>query len=134
MLKNIIFLPYQPRFRLPEILASADVSLVSIYSGLSSESIPSKTYPIMASGRPVLAIVDKNSDIWKLIDISHAGICIEPNDANIISETIQYLERSPRKCNALGWNGREYVSNYHSRKTAAERFNLLIMELGGAGE
>ena len=54
-LTNVRFLPFQPRPRLPEVLATADVSLVTLQHGIGSGSLPSKTFSIFASGRPLLS-------------------------------------------------------------------------------
>jgi hypothetical protein len=39
------------------------------------ESVPSKTYSIMAAGLPVIATIDRNSEIGKLINDSDCGVC-----------------------------------------------------------
>src|SRR5690606_10832337 len=54
-LENVTFLPYQPRERMPEVIASADVSLVILEPEKSKTTIQSKTYEIMAMARPNLA-------------------------------------------------------------------------------
>jgi colanic acid biosynthesis glycosyl transferase WcaI len=40
-LTNVQFLPFQPRARLPEVLATADTSLVTLRHGVGSGSLPS---------------------------------------------------------------------------------------------
>jgi colanic acid biosynthesis glycosyl transferase WcaI len=59
---NVRFLPFQPRDRLPEVLASADISLVTLRKGIGTGSLPSKTFSILASGRPAIASVDEQSE------------------------------------------------------------------------
>ena len=58
-LPNVRFLTTQPPEVLPEMLAAADVSLVTLDHRLGQLNVPSKTYNIMASGRPVLASVQR---------------------------------------------------------------------------
>lgn len=79
-LQNVMFLPFQPRNRLPEVLASADISLVSLQRGLGSGSLPSKMYSIFASGRPMILCVDEKSDPWKLLEQAQAGLCVPPEN------------------------------------------------------
>jgi len=43
-LRNVQFLPFQSRDRLPEVLASAGVSLVILRRGIGRDSLPSKTF------------------------------------------------------------------------------------------
>ena len=52
-LGNVRFLPFQPREAVPEMYASADVCLVTLLGDIGNESVPSKAYTIMSSGRPM---------------------------------------------------------------------------------
>ena len=67
-LDNLRFVPMQPRERLPEVLAAADVHLVPLRSGLARSSVPSKLYSILAAGRPVLASVDAGTEVATTIE------------------------------------------------------------------
>lgn len=66
-LRNVQFVPFQPRDRLPEVLGSADVSLVILRKRIGTGSLPSKTFSILASGRPIIASIDQQSETWDLI-------------------------------------------------------------------
>ncbi len=94
-LQNVKFLHYQPRERLPEVLASADISLVSLQHGIGSGSLPSKTYSIFASGRPLLISVDEGSEPWRLVEQAGAGLCIPPENPTSLSAAILYLKHTP---------------------------------------
>ena len=54
-LANVRFSGYQPHARVPEVLATADIHLVPLRAGLGRVSVPSKTYSILAAGRPVMS-------------------------------------------------------------------------------
>ncbi len=77
-LPNVRFVPMQPIERLPELLAAADVHVVPLKAGLSRSSVPSKTYSIMAAGRPVLASVDEGSEVQRIVETAGAGIAVPP--------------------------------------------------------
>ena len=51
-LRNVRFLPYQPRERLAESLSSADVHVVGLAAGLAGYVVPSRLYGILAVGVP----------------------------------------------------------------------------------
>jgi colanic acid biosynthesis glycosyl transferase WcaI len=97
-LGNVKFLPFQPRSRLPEILATADVSLITLKRGIGTASLPSKSFSILASGRPILASVDEDSDTWELVQRSEAGICVPPEDPQALAAAIRYLKDTPSLC------------------------------------
>jgi len=133
-LSNVQFIPYQPRERMPEIWASADVSLVCLKKGVGFGALPSKTYSILASGRPVVVSVDQGSDTWQLIEQAEAGICVPPENATEIAAAIQTLEKDKVLCKRLGEKGRDYALRNHSPGAAAEQFERLLKEsLEGTG-
>jgi colanic acid biosynthesis glycosyl transferase WcaI len=121
-LRNIVLLPFQPRERLPEILATADISLISLRSGLLDGSIPSKTFPLLASGRPILAAVDPGCGIWSLMEISGAGMCVSPVDKRRIAEKIIQLKSDSELRDQLGRKAREFAVANYDRLSACKAF------------
>jgi len=126
-LGNVRFLPFQPRNRLPEVLATADVSLVTLKKGVGAASLPSKSFSILASGRPILASVDEGSDTWNLVKRSQAGICVPPEDPGAIARAILELKKDNRLRENFGKKGRDYALQYHSPQAAAVKFEQLLL-------
>jgi colanic acid biosynthesis glycosyl transferase WcaI len=125
-LANVTFLPFQPRPRLPEVLASADLSLVSLQKGITTGSLPSKSFSILSSGRPILASVDEDSDMARLVERSGAGITVPPERPELLAEAVIKLKQDPAACHQMGVRGREYVEKYHSPESAAAFFEELL--------
>ncbi len=133
-LNNVRFLPLQPRERLPEVLASADLSLVVLKRGIGSSSLPSKTFPILSSARPVLACVDENSETWNLVERSKAGLCVLPENPEAIARAILSLKEDSARRELMGKNGRIWAEKHHSSQAAAKRFELLFSNVIGGGK
>jgi colanic acid biosynthesis glycosyl transferase WcaI len=125
-LPNVQFISYQPRECMPEVLAAADASLVALARGSGFEALPSKTYSILASGRPVIVSVDPGSDAWDLVDRSEAGLCIPPESPEELVGAILRLYHDSLLRESLGRHGREYVLRNHSPEHAAEAFERLL--------
>jgi colanic acid biosynthesis glycosyl transferase WcaI len=125
-LTNIQYIPFQPREELPLVLASANISLISLKSGVSNDSVPSKFYSILASARPLIAMVDRGSDTWQLVEGAACGVCVEPGDPRQLATAILELYRDEAARMAMGRNGRAYVIKNHSRIAAAKEFHTLI--------
>lgn len=123
---NVRFLPFQPRSRLPEVLAMANISLITLKKGIGAVSLPSKCFSILASGRPLLASVDEGSDTWNLVQRSQAGICVPPEDPGAIAKAIIDLKSDEHLRESFGKNGRKYALQYHSTQAAAEKFEQLF--------
>jgi colanic acid biosynthesis glycosyl transferase WcaI len=126
-LENVKFIPFQPRQQLPEVLASADVSLVSLQRGIGVGSLPSKTYSILASGRPIIASVDENSETWNLIQRADAGLCVSPEDPTALVDAILTLKNDPALRERLGFNGRNYAEREHSPQCGTVKIQELLM-------
>jgi colanic acid biosynthesis glycosyl transferase WcaI len=127
-LNNIVFLPFQPRVCLPEIMASADVSLVCLRKMIGTDSMPSKIFSILASGRPVLASIDENSEAWNLILRANAGLCVPPEDPVRLAEAILKLKQNAGLRADLGNSGRSWAVAHHSPEAAAENFENLLLQ------
>ena len=130
-LANVKFLPFQPRPRLPEVLASADLSLVTLKKGITTGSLPSKSFSILSSGRPILASVDGDSDMARLVERSHGGLNVPPEEPHLLAEAILSLKGNPDACRQMGVRGREYVEKYHSPESAATFFEELLQKASG---
>jgi colanic acid biosynthesis glycosyl transferase WcaI len=130
-LSNVRFLPIQPRERLTEMLASSDVSLVVMKQGIGSGSLPSKTFSIFASSRPVLASVDENSDVWNLVQASQAGLCVPSKDPAALAQAILWLKDASVRRTQMGWNGRAWAEKYHSPQAAATLFGSIFQTISG---
>lgn len=127
-LHNLIFLPFQPRTRLPEVLAAADVSLVILRQGMGFNSLPSKTLSILASGRPMVVSIDPGSDTWSLVERSESGICVPPEDPERLAEAIRTLKRDETLRDKMGRSGRQYALLHHSVQSAAQAFEEIMVE------
>lgn len=127
-MENVVFIPFQPHVRLPEILSSANIMLVILNRGIGSDSLPSKIFTSLAIGRPILASIDPDSEAWRLIKQYEAGICIPPEDPKKIAESILILANDESLSRRLGNNGRKTAEKFHSARTAAEKFEELFVK------
>jgi glycosyltransferase involved in cell wall biosynthesis len=87
-LSNLRFLDRCPKSEMPEIVASLDVSLVTL-SGRFPGTMPSKVYEALASSTP--PIVAKGCEAEPLVTRYDAGRCYEPGDAAELADQIAAL-------------------------------------------
>jgi colanic acid biosynthesis glycosyl transferase WcaI len=125
-LDNVAFAPYQPRERMPDVLASADACLVILTPDKSKTTIQSKTYEIMAMQRPIIASVDPDGDNWKLIAEAGAGLWARPGDPAALAEKVSLLCEKRDIGIRLGQNGRRYVEKHNTLEIAGEMYQALL--------
>lgn len=127
-LTNVRFIPFQPFSRVAEVLATADVALLSLQSSIASSSIPSKTFSYLASGRPIIGILDPQSDAADLIRRSGGGMVIAPDQIDALEDVLLEWYRSPELYSEMGAKGRDYVLQYHTSPYAAEQVEALLQD------
>jgi colanic acid biosynthesis glycosyl transferase WcaI len=128
-LANVLFLPYQPREAFAEMLAAADVSLVTLNTGSYLTSLPSKTFNIMASARPILAVVPQASDIAHLVNEARCGVILPPGHPALLAEEIRKLQRAGALLAELGQNGRLCLETRFSRARCVGMVEDMLLTL-----
>ncbi len=128
-LENVVFFPFQPREVVPQIYAMADVCLVTLKKEIVVESVPSKTYTILASGRPLIATVDPGTEVWNLVNQTRCGVCIEPENADELAKEVIGFYRNPDAANEMGVRGREYAVANCSRMVAASQYHAVVKRI-----
>ncbi len=128
-LTNVQFRPFQPREDVPQVYGLADVCLVSLKKDVVAESVPSKTYTIMACGRPIIAVVNRTSEAATLITDAECGLCIEPGDASGLAEAVLELNRNMGLRVHMEAHGRFTAINRYGRQVAADLYQQMILNV-----
>lgn len=128
-LPNVTFMDYQPHERLNEVLAAGDIHLIPLQKGLSSVSVPSKLYSILAAGRPILASVDLGSEIDLVISRSGAGRTAAAGDTAEFIATLAALVDDRHGREAAGLEARRFAEEWLSTAAVAESYYDLFLEL-----
>jgi colanic acid biosynthesis glycosyl transferase WcaI len=128
-LENVRFLPFQPVEDLPYLRAASDIQ-VSLYKPHSARySMPSKVYEIMSSRRPLLASADRDSDIWRLVETTNCGICVEPENDRLLADAIIRLYDDEGLREAMGKRGRATAESQFSLATVTQKYLSLFEHL-----
>lgn len=128
-LKNILFLPYQPRELFPEMLAAADLNLVTLAPSAALSSLPSKTFSAMASARPILAVAPAQSEIAQIVQKAGCGWNVPPGSPEILSQTIVQWKTQESLLQKMGLNGRAYFEQYHTRQYCVDAYEKMLLRL-----
>lgn len=128
-LPNLRFVDMQPRERLPEVLAAADLHVVPLKRGLARSSVPSKLYSILAAGRPVVASVDPGTEVATTIERAGAGISVPPEDLEAFAAALDELIDDPARRDAMGRSGRAFVEGWVSPAAVGAAYERLFEEV-----
>jgi colanic acid biosynthesis glycosyl transferase WcaI len=129
-LSNVRFSDYQPKERVPEVLATGDIHVVPLKKGLGRVSVPSKTYSILAAGRPVLAAIDPGTEVPRMLLASGGGVEVPPDDLQAFVAALHELLTDLEAAEAMGAAGRRWVQNEASPGSVAAAYERLVRSLG----
>lgn len=127
-LSNVSFLPFQPKERLTESFASADVFLVSLQEGLAGYIVPSKLYGILAAGRPYVAAVESSCEVAAITDTHQCGLIAAPSNARDMADKIMAFYQDRDMARRFGENARR-ASLMFDRAVQVGRYAELFREL-----
>ena len=125
-LKNIRFMPLQPEKDVPLLYASCDIALIPLKRGIAQNSLPCKTYSIMAGARAFIASVDEGSHVWKLSEQVGCGVCVPREDGKALADALLKLKEDPHLASEMGWKGRRFVESNFSREANTARYRIAL--------
>ncbi len=121
------FLPFRPPQEIPCVLAAGDIHVVTVRRGLEGVVVPSKLYPILAAGRPVLAVAPEESDVSRIVRRTGCGVAADPDSPMALAEAVRALSRDPQRVVEMGRRAREIAPSY-DRVRQLEIFVQVIEE------
>lgn len=128
-LSNVSFLPYQPRKTLKYSLCSSHVSIISLERGAEGLSVPSKLYGIMASGRPIIAIMSENTEVALTLKEFKCGIVIPPKDVLSLVKSITWLKDNESERKIMGLRAYSAFLKNFTVQHCAEQYHHLLKQM-----
>jgi colanic acid biosynthesis glycosyl transferase WcaI len=123
---NVHLLPFQPREKLPEMLAAADVGLIVQKHNVVSFNMPSKTQVLLASGRAIVASVPSTGSAAKAVEKSRGGIVVAPENPEELASCLLDLYKNPELVEKLGYQGRQFAIERYSFDQALSQYESLF--------
>jgi glycosyltransferase involved in cell wall biosynthesis len=94
--------------------------------GLAS---PSRTYGILAAGKPQLAITDDNTEVALLIREENAGWQVKPHDVEGAVAAIRDAYENREQLSEMGKNARRAAELKYDKKIIIQRIKELLTSL-----
>lgn len=126
---NVKLLNFQPREKLPEMLAAANVGLIVQKSNVVSFNMPSKTQLLLASGRPIIASVPLTGTAASAVQKSGGGLVVPPENPKELADAILEIYHSPERAEILGQKGRAHAIQQYSFDSSLTRYEALFSQL-----
>ncbi len=121
-LKNMSILAPRPRQDQIEFLNACDIGLISLVPKMWGTAMPSRTYNILAAGKPILALTDDYSELARVIDEEKVGWHIAPRDPALLYSTILEIYEHRDVLNEMGTRARSAAVEKYSLSSAIESY------------
>jgi len=132
-LENAVFKPYQPRERLQQSLAVADVHWVSLLPELEGYIVPSKFYAIAAAGRPVIFIGDCDGELARIIQRADCGRAINVGDGAELARILREYRDDPALKAQHGTNARQLLQTQYDKAIALQAWESALLDVANVG-
>jgi colanic acid biosynthesis glycosyl transferase WcaI len=109
---NVQFLPFRPQKEVPFVLAAPDIHIVTLKNGMEGLVVPSKLYPILAAGKPVLVVAPESSDPARIVQRAGCGLVADPDDPTGIAEALRWARRNPEALKVMGRRAKEIAPEF----------------------
>lgn len=110
--RAVRFLPFRPASEIPQVLSSGDMHVVTVKRGLEGVVVPSKLYPTLAAGRPVLGVAPEETDVVRAIRAAGCGIAADPDDPASVAEAIRGVLHDSEQLQTMARRAREISFSY----------------------
>ena len=84
--------------------------------------MPSRTYNILAAGKPMLALTDPASELANVIDEDRVGWHVRPGNADELTQIILEIYESRADLPSYGERARTSALNKYSLETAIAKY------------
>ncbi|MCG3447941.1 glycosyltransferase family 4 protein [Enterococcus durans] len=109
-IKNTILIDSLSKNEYKKVESIADIGLVFLDKKFTIPNIPSRILGYMESKKPILAAVDKHTDLNEMIKTGKFGYCSEHGDLNAFLSNMERL-KDEKVRNELGRNAFIYLKN-----------------------
>lgn len=128
-LENVTLLAPRPRGEQKIFLNACDVGLVPLVKKMSGVAMPSRTYNILAAGKPILALIEEDSEVAKVIEEDDVGWFVPPLEPQKLQKIIEDIFSERDKIPAMEKRARASALEKYSVEVAIEKYKAVFKEL-----
>ncbi len=125
-LKNVRLLEPRPRSEQNIFLNACDVAIVTLVKKMWGVSMPSRTYNILAAGKPILALTERDSEITKVVEEDRVGWAVLPDEPEMLRQKILEIYENRNEFEAMSKRARQAALEKYSLETALMKYKKAL--------
>jgi glycosyltransferase involved in cell wall biosynthesis len=123
---NVTFSGYRPRHELAAAFGACHVGLVTQKPETLGSVVPSKTYGLMAAGRPILYIGPPDATPALIVQRFHCGWQVDPGDSATLVALLERLAADPGLVSRAGASGRAAFLRHYNLPIGVARVASIL--------
>jgi len=127
--RNLRFLGYRPQHEAEAFVRGADLSVITLGPEIYRAAFPSKTMTYTKMGSPILAIVEPESELAKLIQERGLGYVAPPGDVAAIVSSVSEAATDDARIAEMRHRSRIACEALFSEASCLERWSQLLEQL-----
>jgi colanic acid biosynthesis glycosyl transferase WcaI len=125
-LSNVTIIGSRPRAEQQTFLNACDVSLIPFVDGMWGLGVPSRSYNALAAGKPLLAAMDPDSEIGRLVEEAGVGWRAGVEDPGRLVECILEARDDPGRLAEMGRRAEALARSDYSLGRVAEQYRAVV--------
>lgn len=124
--ENTLSYGFVSRSQQNDFLNACDIGIVTLADGMYGLGVPSKSYNIMATGRPILYIGEEDSEIALCVKKYDIGWVVKPNNPIVLKEQIEAIVKERDLLAQKGLRAKEVAEKVFSKSVVLEQYYQYI--------
>lgn len=126
---KVIFAGFRNRSEQNDFLNTCDIGVVTLADGMFGLGVPSKSYNLMATGKPILYIGESNSEIASCIAKYDIGWVVEPNKPQALKDMVVEIVSHPENIAYKGDNALRIANEVFAKPVVLEQYNQFFEKI-----
>jgi glycosyltransferase involved in cell wall biosynthesis len=124
---NVLFLNHQNINVTKDIISKSDIGLVTLSRNIYKYGYPGKIMTYLEQGRPIIAVLEKVSEIAKLMKRENYGFCIDKLDSKKISQLLIKLAKDKSWKLKMSKNAKSAYKKHFSKNVICRKWNRILL-------
>lgn len=120
-MSNVVFQGSFRRSEQQKVLNNCDMALVTLAEGMYGLGVPSKTYNILAAGKPIFYIGPENSEIDRIIKEYNVGVTFTISDNEQIISFLKGITTTDLQTETMKKNARKLAEEKYAEDIILKR-------------
>jgi len=123
---NVSLVDFMDRSEQNNFLNACDVAIITLGDGMYGLGVPSKSYNIMAAGKPILMIGEPQTEIALCIEEYSLGWNVRPDDPVALKKVIEEIYAEKEHLSHIRNNARRVAENVFAKDIILDKYYQLL--------